>query len=56
MPIGQATDLYGRVNGYRGLYVLDGSLLPGNVGGANPSLTIAALAERAMDDIVATGC
>lgn len=52
-PIGAATDLAGRVHGYPGLYVLDGSLIPGNVGGANPALTIAALAERAMDQIVA---
>lgn len=55
VPIGQATDLYGRVKGYHGLYVLDGALIPGNVGGANPSLTIAALAERAMDNIVSQG-
>ncbi|MFC8919098.1 GMC oxidoreductase [Streptomyces sp. NPDC057116] len=51
--IGRTTDLEGRVHGVRGLYVLDGSLVPGNAGGANPSLTIAALAERAMAGIVA---
>ncbi|KDN83839.1 GMC oxidoreductase [Kitasatospora cheerisanensis] len=54
-PIGAATDLYGRVAGYRGLYAVDGSLVPGNAGGANPSLLIAGLAERAMDDILANG-
>jgi choline dehydrogenase-like flavoprotein len=33
---------------------MDGSLIPGgSVGGVNPSLTIAALAERCMDAIVA---
>lgn len=33
--------------GYRGLYVIDGSMLGANLG-VNPSLTITALAERAM--------
>jgi len=51
--LGRACDLYGRVDGYRRLYVLDGALLPGSAAGANPSLTIAALAERAMDRILA---
>ncbi|MGK5732114.1 GMC oxidoreductase [Streptomyces sp. URMC 124] len=53
--IGRSTDLYGRVKGCKGLYVMDGSLLPGNVGGANPSLTIAAIAERAVAGIIAAG-
>ena len=35
-----------RVFGYEGLYVMDGSVVPANVG-VNPSLTITALAERA---------
>ncbi|MFG2288223.1 GMC oxidoreductase [Streptomyces sp. NPDC048595] len=53
--VGECTDLEGRVEGEPGLYVLDGSLIPGNVGGANPSLMITALAERAMAGIVAAG-
>ncbi|MGK5543557.1 GMC oxidoreductase [Streptomyces sp. URMC 127] len=53
--IGRSTDLEGRVKGCKGLYVVDGSLLPGNAGGANPSFTIAALAERALARIVAAG-
>jgi cholesterol oxidase len=52
---GGATDLYGRVTGYPGLYVLDGSILPGNVGGGNPSFTITALAERGIANIIANG-
>ncbi|MEU7881799.1 GMC oxidoreductase [Microbispora bryophytorum] len=38
-------DPYGEVFGFPGLYVADGAALPGPVG-ANPSLTIAALADR----------
>ena len=38
-------DSYGEVFGYDGLFVADGSVMPGPVG-PNPSLTIAALAER----------
>ena len=41
-------DADGQVFGFPGLYVLDGSLMPGPVG-ANPSLTIAAVADRACD-------
>ncbi|MGI8331602.1 GMC oxidoreductase [Actinomadura scrupuli] len=55
MVLGKATDLYGRVKGYPGLYVLDGSLLPGTVGGGNPSLSIAALAERSIAAIIKAG-
>jgi cholesterol oxidase len=38
-------DAFGRVFGHPGLYVADGSVMPGTVG-PNPSLTIAAVAER----------
>lgn len=36
-----------RVFGYENMYVTDGSAVPANMG-VNPSLTITALAERAM--------
>jgi cholesterol oxidase len=50
--IGRATDRSGRIVSYPGLYVLDGSLVPGSTPGANPCLTIAALAERCIDAIL----
>ena len=55
-PIGRHTgeavcDSYGEVFGFAGLHVLDGAAMPGPVG-ANPSLTIAALADRACDKIL----
>lgn len=53
MVLGEACDLYGRVHGYARLYVMDGSLLPGSCATANPSLTIAALAERNIENILA---
>ena len=46
-------DEYGEVFGYPGLHVWDGSLLPGPVG-ANPSLTIAAVADRGCTHVIET--
>ncbi|WP_449224193.1 GMC oxidoreductase [Amycolatopsis speibonae] len=51
--LGKATDNYGRLNGYPGLYVIDGALIPGNTS-VNPFVTITALAERNIEKIVAT--
>lgn len=45
-------DSYGRVFGYEGLHVSDGSILPGPVG-VNPSMTIAALGERIAEELLA---
>ena len=45
-------DSHGRVFGHPGLHIADGSVMPGPVG-ANPSLTIAALANRFADAILA---
>jgi len=50
--LGKACDLYGRVKGYKGLYVVDGATIPGSAGVVNPSLTIAALAERCVERIL----
>lgn len=44
-------DPYGEVFGYPGLYVADGSVIPGPVG-PNPSLTIGALSDRFADHII----
>ncbi|CAN5507192.1 hypothetical protein BH20ACT17_BH20ACT17_18380 [soil metagenome] len=44
-------DAYGRVFHYPGLHIADGSVMPGPVG-ANPSLTIAGLADRFADAIL----
>ena len=51
--LGKACDFEGRVFGYRRLYVIDSALIPGSTGCANPSLTIAALAERNIQRILA---
>jgi cholesterol oxidase len=50
--LGKACDFHGRVKSYPGLYVVDGALTEGSTGLANPSFTIAALAERCMDQIL----
>jgi cholesterol oxidase len=47
-------DAHGRVFGHPGLHVADGSVMPGPVG-ANPSLTIAALADRFAETILSDG-
>jgi len=52
MVLGKACDLYGRVHGYPKMYVIDSSALPGSCAAVNPSLTIAALAERNIETIL----
>ncbi|GAA5103689.1 GMC oxidoreductase [Haloechinothrix salitolerans] len=51
--LNEATDNYGRLPGYPGLYVVDGSLVPGSTG-VNPFVTITALAERNVEHVIAT--
>ncbi|MBI5608289.1 MAG: hypothetical protein HY902_05360, partial [Deltaproteobacteria bacterium] len=50
-PAGRGVvDAQQRVHGYQGLRVCDGSVIPANLG-VNPSLTITALAEHAMESV-----
>ncbi|MGZ3709993.1 MAG: GMC oxidoreductase, partial [Bdellovibrionota bacterium] len=51
--LGKATDSYGRLHGYSNLYVVDSALIPGSAGCCNPAWTVAAIAERCMDRILA---
>ncbi|KXO88242.1 hypothetical protein AXK56_12830 [Tsukamurella pulmonis] len=49
VPLGAASDAEGRLHGHPAIRVLDGAGIPGNAGGANPSLVITAFAEYLMD-------
>ncbi len=49
--LGKSTDLFGRVKGYKNLYITDGALVPASIG-VNPFLTITALAEYCMEEII----
>ncbi|MFT6109816.1 MAG: cholesterol oxidase [Planctomycetota bacterium] len=56
-PMGESVedsviDKYNRVHNYEGMYVVDASMIGANLG-VNPSLTITALAERAMEHVAA---
>ena len=51
-PAAGVVDDGGRVHGHDGLYVLDGSIVPTALG-VNPSKTIAALAERGVEQLLA---
>jgi cholesterol oxidase len=50
--MGTTCDTEGRVEGYSGLYVVDGALLPGSSTCTNPAFTIAAIAERCLERIL----
>ena len=57
-PAHGVVDACHRVFGYQNMYICDGSVVAANLG-VNPSLTIAALAERAMSFVrpaMATAC
>ena len=50
-PASGVVNDHGKVYGYEGLYVLDGSIVPTALG-VNPSKTIAALAERGVEHLL----
>jgi cholesterol oxidase len=50
-PVAGVVDDAGKVHGYAGLYILDGSIVPTAIG-VNPSKTIAALAERGVERLL----
>ncbi|HEY3698350.1 MAG TPA: GMC oxidoreductase [Spongiibacteraceae bacterium] len=52
MTMGFACSELGEVHGQQNMFVVDGSLMPGSTACANPSLTIAANAERIMDTLI----
>jgi choline dehydrogenase-like flavoprotein len=52
-PASSVVDPAGRVHGVPNVYVADGSLLP-NPGGANPALTLQALAYKVADGIISS--
>ena len=54
VAMGSSCDYSGRVFGLENLYVVDGASIPGAVGAANPALTVAANAERMMDQLIPT--
>lgn len=49
--LGKTTDLFGRVKGYEDLYITDGALIPASIG-VNPFLTITAIAEYCMEEVI----
>ena len=49
-PADGVVDPLSRAFGYNDLYVVDGSIIPANLG-VNPSLTITAMAEHAMTHV-----
>lgn len=52
--MGDACDDLGQLYGYRNLFVIDSSLMPGSTANANPAFTVAANAERIMQALVQT--
>jgi cholesterol oxidase len=53
-PADGVVDAHGRVHSYPGLHIADGSIVPTALG-VNPSETIAALAERNVEELIARG-
>ena len=52
--LGQSTNLYGKLKEHDNLYVIDGSLIPGTIG-VNPFMTITAIAEYCIENLIRQG-
>lgn len=50
--LGKSTDMFGRLHNYKGIYITDGALIPGTIG-VNPYVTITALAEYCIENVIA---
>jgi cholesterol oxidase len=50
--MGEACDYFGRIKNYDRLYAIDSSIIPGSTATANPSFTVAAIAERNIERII----
>ena len=52
--LGESTTVYGKLKEHDHLYVIDGSLIPGTIG-VNPFMTITAIAEYCIENLIAQG-
>ena len=52
--LGESTNLFGKLKEHDNLYVMDGSLIPGTIG-VNPFMTITAIAEYCIENLIEQG-
>lgn len=54
LTLGHSTNEYGELKGAKNIFVVDSSLIPGTIG-VNPFLTVTAVAEYCMEQIIEKG-